>query len=265
MEHGVWRREMTAFKMTKVTKIEKMRPVAEKDKQWRPLQKMFVEVPKSYDLMNRLLTLRFDERWREKAARECLAGNPARVLDLCTGTGDLAIRIARLAGEKTEIIGLDYSDNMLSIARQKAIRKGFELIKFINGDVVALPFDNESIDVIGIAFGFRNLTYKNPDSEIFLKEIYRVLVPEGRLIIVETSQPYTRILRLLFYVYLKVFVAIIGGWISGLKSAYKYLAESARNFYSPEEVGNLLLKKGFAKVQHKRLTGGIAGITTALK
>ncbi len=226
---------------------------------------MFAEVPGRYDLINRVLTLRFDERWRKMAARECIAGNPVRILDLCTGTGDLAINIARIAEGNPEIIGLDYSDGMLSIARKKALKQGYGRIRFIKGDAASMPFDNGSVDVIGIAFAFRNLTYKNPDREIFLKEIHRVLAPGGRFIIVETSQPVSKIMRIFFYTYLKVFVSVIGGWISGHKSAYRYLATSARNFYSLEEVSDLISKTGFSKNHYKRLFGGIAGITIAVK
>jgi len=226
---------------------------------------MFTEVPRRYDLMNRLLTFGFDKIWRKKATCECLAGNPLRILDLCTGTGELAIKIAQLADARTEILALDYSEEMLSIARNKSLRKGFNRIKFINGDAASLPFENESITAIGIAFAFRNLTYKNPDREIFLKEIYRILSPEGRLIIVETSQPSSKIMRFFFYTYLKIFAAWIGGWISGNKGAYKYLAASAKNFYSPDEINKMILAAGFRQVQYKKLFAGIAGITTGFK
>jgi demethylmenaquinone methyltransferase/2-methoxy-6-polyprenyl-1,4-benzoquinol methylase len=235
------------------------------NKEWRPLQKMFTEVPERYDLMNGLLTLRFDKRWRKIAARECLAGHPVRILDLCTGTGELAINIARLADGRTEITGLDYSDAMLSIAEDKALKKGYNRIRFIKGDAASMPFKNGSFDIIGIAFAFRNLTYKNPDREIFLKEIYRILAPEGKFIVVETSQPVSKILRIFFYAYLNIFASWIGGWISGNKGAYKYLAASARNFYTPAEVSEMLLKTGFSHVSHKKLFGGIAGITAAIK
>jgi demethylmenaquinone methyltransferase/2-methoxy-6-polyprenyl-1,4-benzoquinol methylase len=239
--------------------------VKKENEQWRPLQKMFTEVPEKYDLMNELLTLRFDRRWRKEAARECLSGNPVRILDLCTGTGELAINIAQLADGFTEITGLDYSDGMLSLARNKALKLGYNRIKFIKADAASMPFKDGSIDVIGNAFAFRNLTYKNRDREKFLKEIYRVLAPEGRFIVVETSQPASKILRILFYAYLKIFAAWIGGWIAGNKNAYKYLAASAKNFYTPSEVYEMLLKTGFTQVSYKKLLGGIAGITSAFK
>jgi demethylmenaquinone methyltransferase/2-methoxy-6-polyprenyl-1,4-benzoquinol methylase len=239
--------------------------MVDRNKEWRPLQKMFTEVPCRYDLMNRLLTFRFDEIWRKKAARECLAGKPSKILDLCTGTGDLAIQIARGADRSVEIIGLDYSTAMLTLAEKKASKKGFDRIKFINGDASSMPFDNESMDAIGIAFAFRNLTYKNPDRKKFLGEIYRILSPKGRFIIVETSQPDSEIMRILFYAYLNIFVAGLGGWLSGHKNAYKYLAASARNFYAPAEVRVMLKETGFRQVQYKKLFDGIAGITVGLK
>jgi demethylmenaquinone methyltransferase/2-methoxy-6-polyprenyl-1,4-benzoquinol methylase len=232
---------------------------------WRPLQKMFTEVADRYDIMNRLLTFRFDERWRKMTARECLAGNPLKILDLCTGTGDLAIQIARLTKNKIEITGLDYSNEMLSLAQRKASERNLGYINFIIGDAASLPFKNESLDVICIAFAFRNLTYKNPDVEKFLKEIFRVLSQNGRFIIVETSQPASWILKFLFHTYLKLIVSFIGGYLSGYQKAYKYLATSARNFYSPVEVSDLLLKTGFEEVKHRRLFGGIAGITSGVK
>jgi len=97
--------------------------MGQEKKEWRPLEKMFSEVPPRYDLMNRMLTFRFDVLWRRKAARECLMRNPKRILDLCTGTGDLAVQIEKLADGHAEITGLDYSDSMLSLAREKALKK----------------------------------------------------------------------------------------------------------------------------------------------
>ena len=237
----------------------------QENKIWKPLEKMFSEVPHRYDLMNRLLTFRFDVLWRKMAARECLAVNPVRILDLCTGTGDLAIQIAQLANNKAEILGLDYSDAMLSRAQKKASKKGLDHIRFIRGDAADLPFENGSINAIGIAFAFRNLTYKNPDHKKFLKEIYRVLSNKGNFVIVETSQPTSKVMRFLFHTYLKIVVAGTGGILSGHQKAYHYLAASARNFYTPVEVSNMLSETGFSQVRYNKLLGGIAGITVGIK
>ena len=234
-------------------------------KKWRPLEKMFNEVPVRYDMLNRVITWRLDESWRKAAVEKCLEGEPSRVLDLCTGTGDLAIRLARQVNGQTKIQALDYSQPMLAVAREKADKAKLNNIEFIHGDAASLPLENEDLDVIGIAFAFRNLTYKNPDRERFLQEIYRVLKPHGKFVIVESSQPENRVMKSLFRIYLKVFVAGIGGWLSGHKGAYRYLAASARNFYEPAEIKQFLSDTGFSKVEYRPFLGGIAGLTVATK
>ena len=232
---------------------------------FRPLQKMFMEVPGRYDLMNRILTWRLDEIWRKKAARECISGNPATVLDLCTGTGDLALRIAGLVNGSAKIIGLDYSEPMLDIARQKAGKRNIFCIEFIRGDAADMPFGNDSVDAIGIAFAFRNLTFRNRDRDKFLAEIHRVLKRDGKFVIVESSQPATPLIRFLFHLYLRVFVSGIGGLISRHQGAYKYLALSASHYYQPDELKKLLEQSGFRIIMHIPLFLGIAGITVATK
>jgi demethylmenaquinone methyltransferase/2-methoxy-6-polyprenyl-1,4-benzoquinol methylase len=234
-------------------------------RKWRPLEKMFSEVPARYDLLNRVITWRLDERWRRRATAECLEGHPGSILDLCTGTGDLALQLARQVNGKIRIQALDYSQPMLEVARRKAARARLNNIEFIHGDAASMPFEDERLDAIGIAFAFRNLTYKNPDREIFLREIYRVLKPNGKFVIVESSQPGNRWMRGLFRFYLKIFVAGLGGKLSGHRGAYRYLAASARNFYEPGEMKNLLSDTGFRKVEHKPFVGGIAGLTVATK
>jgi demethylmenaquinone methyltransferase/2-methoxy-6-polyprenyl-1,4-benzoquinol methylase len=234
-------------------------------KQWRPLEKMFNEVPARYDMLNRFITWRLDEKWRKKAARICLEEGPARILDLCTGTGDLAIRLAKEVNGNADIQALDYSQPMLAVAREKATKARLTNIEFIHGDAASMPFENDGLDVVGIAFAFRNLTYRNPDREKFLQEIYRVLKPKGKFVIVESSQPGNRFMRGLFRLYLKIFVAGFGGQLSGHRGAYRYLAASARNFYNPNEIEKLLSGTGFSKVEYQPFFGGMAGLTIATK
>jgi len=235
------------------------------DRKWRPLEKMFNEVPVRYDLLNRITTLRLDEWWRKLAVQECLSGNPERALDLCTGTGDLVLRMAKNSNGNTSIHALDYSEPMLEVARRKAREQGFTGIEFIHGDAANMPFSENTLDAIGIGFAFRNLTYKNPDHARFLTEIYRVLKTDGKFVIIESSQPSNAVVRRLFRLYLEIMVAGLGGMISGHRGAYRYLAASARNFYTPMEVKQMLLKTGFRQVDHKSLSGGIAGLTIAIK
>ena len=226
---------------------------------------MFSEVPRRYDLLNRVITLGLDERWRRFAVKECLSGDPRTALDLCTGTGDLVLRMARYANGNTNLLALDYSEPMLKVARKKAGKRGFDRIEFICEDAAEMSFEQDSLDAIGIGFAFRNLTWKNPDREKFLAEILRVLKKGGKFVIIESSQPSNRLVRRLFRLYLRIMVAGFGGFLSGHKGAYRYLAASARDFYSPGEVRKMLLNTGFAHIEHRSLCGGIAGLTTAIK
>jgi demethylmenaquinone methyltransferase/2-methoxy-6-polyprenyl-1,4-benzoquinol methylase len=240
-------------------------PLSETQKASRPLYKIFTAVPPSYDLINRLFTLRMDERWRIKAAHECLADHPLRVMDLCTGTGDLAVRLAKMTEGKAGITGYDYSQPMLDLATKKADRAGFGNIRFIQGDAAAMPFTDGYFDAIGIAFAFRNLTFKNHDTANFLREIHRVLKPGGRFVIIESSQPQRGWLRRLFRAWTRYFVYPVGSLVSGNKGAYKYLAHSVINYYQPEEICDLLRTYGFSEVTFKRLTGGVSALHVAVK
>ena len=222
----------------------------------RPLHAMFTQVPPSYDLLNRLLTFRLDERWRKTAAEFCLAKRPKSILDLCTGTGDLALRLQQMAARDTRIAALDYSMPMLCKARLKAQKWDIEGIGFIHGDAARMPFPDDQFDAIGMAFACRNLTFRNPDRDTFLSEIIRILKPGGRLVIIETSQPQNAFIRFLFHAYLEYLTVPIGGLISGHYGAYKYLAHSAKNYYHSAELADLLRESGFSKVTHfPRLLG----------
>ncbi len=232
----------------------------------KPLQRMFAAVPPRYDLINRVITWGMDERWRRAAARECLAAKPKRVLDIGCGTGDLIINIARMAKEDVELVGLDYSPPMLAKAAAKArrITPGRKII-FIEGDVASLPFPDGHFDCVGISFAFRNLTYKNPVAQPHLAEVFRVLSPGGRYVIVETSQPECRLLRWLFHLYLRLIVSRLGQWLSGNKRAYLYLVESAADFFTPKEVRQMLMGAGFREVAYRPLFFGAAGVHSAVK
>jgi demethylmenaquinone methyltransferase/2-methoxy-6-polyprenyl-1,4-benzoquinol methylase len=232
----------------------------------RPLYHMFSKVPHRYDLLNRLLTLGLDQHWRKKAAKVCLESDPARIMDLCSGTGDLAIELAKDANPETEITAADFCEPMLEAAKNKAAAIGLEnRIRFEVADAAALPFEDSYFDVIGIAFGFRNLTFKNPKREQYLKEIYRVIAPGGRLVIVETSQPESFVLKRLSAIYYSSVVKPVGNVISGQTGAYSYLAYSARNYFKPSDIEIMLKDVGFGSVDYRPLWRGIAGIHIAKK
>jgi demethylmenaquinone methyltransferase/2-methoxy-6-polyprenyl-1,4-benzoquinol methylase len=230
------------------------------------LHDVFTAVPPHYDLINHLMTWGLDVRWRQLAVRQCLASQPRRVLDLCCGTGDLAVNLARLAGNSTEVIGIDYSQPMLEIASKKAERMGDRgKLSFVFGDIASIPFPEAYFDCIGTSFAFRNLTYKNPLDGRYIAEVLRVLNTGGRFVIVETSQPKSRLIKKLYHLYLRYFVFRLGWLISGNREAYHYLADSAENHYSPEELKELLIKAGFRQVSFRRLLLGAASIHIAIK
>jgi demethylmenaquinone methyltransferase / 2-methoxy-6-polyprenyl-1,4-benzoquinol methylase len=232
----------------------------------KPLHKIFTAVPDRYDLINRIFTWGQDSRWRLKTARLCLATQAVNILDLCCGTGDLAITLAQLAPYSIEIIGLDYSPPMLAKAAEKAGRVQLRAkLNFIHGDVGDLPFPDGYFDCIGISFAFRNLTYNNPNTPRYLSEIVRVLKKGGHFVIVESSQPPNKLIRKLDHFYLRTFVRWMGTYLSKNKAAYNYLTESACNFYTAEELGDLLVKPGFNAISVKRLSFGATAIHVAVK
>jgi len=224
------------------------------------------QVPARYDILNRLLTLGIDQRWRRQASAACLAGKPARVLDLCTGTGDLAMLLASEADNGTSVIAADSAAPMIEVARRKAETAGLaHRLDFRLADAGDLPFDNGEIDAIGMAFAFRNLPYRNPGRDRYLSEIVRVLSPGGRLVIAETSQPSNRLWRGGFHIYMRRLVGPLGGLISGHRPAYRYLAHSVENYFRPEEVSTMLLQSGFISAEHEPLLGGVAALHVAVR
>jgi demethylmenaquinone methyltransferase/2-methoxy-6-polyprenyl-1,4-benzoquinol methylase len=231
----------------------------------KPLYGMFTDIPPRYDLINHLITLNMDKRWRGKAAAACLSARPGKFLDLCCGTGDLGINVAAGADYDIEVKGLDYSQPMLDIASSKAAQLKGKRFSFTQGDASRLPFSDQYFDCVGISFAFRNLTYKNVLVEKHLSEIIRVIRPGGTCVIAESSQPESGFIRACYHFYMRQYVYRIGAWLSGNKAAYRYLAESACLYYSPSQLKNFLIDHGFKEVTYKPLFFGAAGIYVATK
>lgn len=214
---------------------------------------MFSEIAPRYDLLNRLLSFGADLRWRRRAVELALERHPGRILDLATGTGDLALLLKRQAS-KAEVVGADFAPPMLELARKKARERGLE-VRFLEADALALPFPDGHFEAITIAFGFRNFA----DYERALKELYRVLAPGGRLVILEFPPPPTGAFGLVYRLYFQRVLPFLGGLISGSFGAYRYLPESVEAFPPPEALKALMEEAGFS-VRYEVLTFGVAAI-----
>ncbi len=223
---------------------------------------MFAEVPKTYERINRLLTLGLDVLWRNKAAKMAASGGGTKWLDVCTGTGEMAIALKGLAAEGVEVSAVDFSDPMLSEAKGK---KDAEGITFYNASVENLPFDDDIFDLLTISFAVRNI---NRSPEYFLgclSEFCRVLKPSGRLLLLETSQPRCVVLRMLFHAYARFIIGPVGGMLSGSKMAYAYLSSTIPRFYSADELAGIIGQAGFKAVTFTRMTFGSCAVHIAEK
>jgi demethylmenaquinone methyltransferase / 2-methoxy-6-polyprenyl-1,4-benzoquinol methylase len=206
---------------------------------------MFDRIAPVYDTMNRAMTAGLDRRWRRLTA-EAVVEHGDRVLDACCGTGDLALASARAGGRVT---GLDFSERMLERARRKAPD-----LEWVQGDMLALPFPDESFDAATVGFGVRNVE----DVDLALAELRRVLRPKGRLGILEITRPKGP-LALFYRLWFDAAVPLIGKLVPG-GSAYTYLPASVRRFPGPEELAELMASAGFADVRYRLLAGGIVAL-----
>ncbi|MCA1747368.1 MAG: class I SAM-dependent methyltransferase, partial [Bacteroidales bacterium] len=265
-----------------------------------PLKEFYQKIYGRYDLVNRIFTFGQDRYWRKKAVEECLGNAPRQVLDICTGTGDLVMEMAQTDGQTRDstiknsvneveqvadlsaigpaekspssaatttsvhFTGYDFSAEMLEKAREKTAAAGAS-IDFIEGNVAEMPFDDNRFDTAGITFGIRNLVYENSNAEKHLAEIHRVLRMNGRLVVLESSKPDSRVWRFFNGIYLQLILPWLGGLISGNLKAYRYLAKSSQNYYSRKEMAAILEQAGFRVIRSRPLFLGSVMLLVAEK
>ena len=222
--------------------------------------KMFDTISTNYDGLNRVISLGIDVKWRKRVVDIVTKSRPTNVLDIATGTGDLAINLVKTGASR--IVGLDISPGMLAVGKNKVHEKKLEdTIEMIIGDSENLPFEDNTFDAITVAFGVRNFE----NLEKGLSEINRVLKPNGLFVILETSVPTKFPFKQGYTIYSKYVLPTIGKLFSKDKIAYNYLSESAAVFPFGEEFNNILRKTGFIDVENKPQTFGVASIYVASK
>lgn len=224
------------------------------------VEQMFDTISGNYDNLNRMISLGTDQGWRRNVLKMVSATNPESILDIATGTGDLAILLSK--SNANRIVGLDLSAGMLEVGKEKVKALGLsEKIEMIQGDSENLPFQDNTFDAITVAFGVRNFE----NLEKGLLEILRVLKPNGIFVILETSVPTKFPFKQGYNFYMKTFMPLMGKMFSKDQKAYEYLSESAKNFPYGEVLNGILRKVGFKNVKHDPQTMGVATIYSASK
>ena len=221
---------------------------------------MFDNISKEYDGLNRVISFGIDVSWRKKVTKIVSRNNPKQILDIATGTGDLALMMSQLNPDK--IVGLDISAGMLEVGKQKVAKANLsDTIEMVVGDSENMPFDDNTFDAITVSFGVRN--FANLDKG--LKEIRRVLKPNGTFVVLETSNPTKFPFKRGYKLYTSFILPVIGKIFSRDKVAYSYLSESANSFPFGEAFDNILQKNGFINTEYKPVTFGVATIYSATK
>lgn len=227
----------------------------------KAVREMFAGIASRYDLLNHVLSLNIDKRWRRIVSgelREILDRPDAVVLDVACGTGDLSLELNR--NSKAQVIGTDFCRPMLTFARSKSSAETHS-IPYVEGDAMRLPFADNEFDAVTIAFGLRNLANVAEG----LKELRRIIKPGGRLAVLEFSAPIVPGFGQLFNFYFSHILPRIGGAVSGSRGAYEYLPDSVSKFPNQKKLAALIETTGFERVKYKNLTGGIAALHSGAK
>lgn len=217
------------------------------------IRRLFNSIASDYDRLNHILSLNIDKGWRRMAVKEIAdKDSPVKVLDVACGTGDFTIEIAKKVSAGSEVIGVDISEGMMEIGKEKMLKAGVTAEMTV-ADCEALPYDQNTFDRIAVGFGVRNFEHL----DLGLREMGRVLKPDGKLVILELSLPSNRLVRGCYMLYFQKILPMVGGFISGDRGAYEYLRTSVLRFPAPDKFIEMLKSAGFEQVEHRPLTFGI--------
>jgi len=225
------------------------------------VREMFDAIAPRYDLLNRLLSLRQDVCWRKKMVAAMTVPEDGRVLDVACGTGDVMVEIHRQKGPQVKVTGIDFSPGMLNLARKKIDHHGLDSAFLLAGNALAMPFHKATFKAVTIAFGIRNIQ----DKTGALKAFYDVLVPGGKVLVLELATPGSPRMRDAYLAYFQKVLPLIGRLFSRHRFAYSYLPESVSRFPAPDVFSKMMKTTGFSKVSCHRLTIGIANLFIGVK
>lgn len=217
---------------------------------------VFEKISDNYDKMNSVISFQQHVKWRRDTMKRMNVKQGSKALDVCCGTADWSIALAEAVGPTGKVFGLDFSENMLKVGREKVEKLNLNQVTLVHGNAMELPFQEGSFDYVTIGFGLRNV----PDYMQVLREMYRVLKPGGIAVCLETSQPTLFGYRQLYFFYFRFIMPLFGKLFAKSYKEYSWLQESARNFPGMKELKQMFENAGFTKVTFKPYDGGVAAV-----
>jgi demethylmenaquinone methyltransferase / 2-methoxy-6-polyprenyl-1,4-benzoquinol methylase len=222
---------------------------------------VFEKIYSNYDKMNSVISFQQHKKWRKETMKHMSVKENSKALDVCCGTADWTLALGEKVGEEGKVFGLDFSQNMLSIGKEKVKESPLNNIELIHGNAMELPFEDGTFDYVTIGFGLRNV----PDYLQVLKEMNRVLKPGGMAVCLETSQPTMFGFRQLYYMYFRFIMPVFGRIFAKSFSEYSWLQESARDFPGMKELADMFKEAGFKDIYFKPYSGGVAAMHVGYK